>query len=195
MDSTDSEVVILGHSFVVKLQKYAHSEWENLKLDPSQVKVHFNGIPGGTFTEFRSKDFTKCLKASRIKYAICEIGGNDLDSKFRSETEVARSILSYAEFLHHGFGIEKVAVNQLLFRFKTRHISVPDYNKRVIEVNKAVKLAAKDASWLTYWKHKGLKNSTTYPYNDDGVHLNAFGMTKYVRSVRGAVLSMSGCRG
>ena len=46
MDSTDSEVVILGHSFVVKLQKYAHSEWENLKLDPSQVfrEVHLRNF-------------------------------------------------------------------------------------------------------------------------------------------------------
>ena len=51
MNSTDSEVVILGHSFVVKLQRYAHSEWENLKLDPSQVMLYFNG-KGGTFKEF-----------------------------------------------------------------------------------------------------------------------------------------------
>ena len=38
MNSSDSEVVILGHSFVVKLQRYPHSEWENLKLGPSQVR-------------------------------------------------------------------------------------------------------------------------------------------------------------
>ena len=122
MSSNASEVVVLGHSFIEKLEMYAHSEWENLNVDPSRVIVHFKGVSGGTFRQFCSKELTEFLKSPSFKYVICQIGGNDLDSTFRSETTVSTSILSYAEFLHYGFDIEQVTVNQLLFRGKTRLI-------------------------------------------------------------------------
>ena len=111
MSSNASEVVVLGHSFIENLEMYAHSEWENLNVYPSRVIVHFKGVSGGTFEQFCSKEFTECLKSPSVKYVICQIGGNDLDSTFRSETTVSTSILSYAEFLHYGFDIEQVTVN------------------------------------------------------------------------------------
>ena len=90
---------------------------------------------------------------------ICQIhvGGNDLNSTFRSETTVSTSILSYAEFLHYGFDIEQVSVNQLLFRGKTRYIPICEFNRRVLEVNKTLKQAARHLPWLIYLKYKGLK--------------------------------------
>ena len=111
MSSNASEVVVLGHSFIEKLEMYAHSEWENLNIDSSRVIVHFKDVSGGTFRQFCSKEFTECLKSPSFKYVICQIGGNDLDSTFRSETTVFMSILSYAEFLHYGFAIEHVTVS------------------------------------------------------------------------------------
>ena len=155
--ATEEQVVVLGHSFVEKLNGYAHSEWENLNIDIFKATVHFKSVSGGTFRHFCSKQFTDCLKPAKVKYVVCEIGGNDLDSKLRSETDVSTSILSYAAFLHHGFDIEHVTINQLLFRGKTRHIPVSEYNRRVVEVNKVLKQEAKSCPWLTYWKHKGLK--------------------------------------
>ena len=66
-----------------------HSEWENLNVDPSRVIVHFKGVSGGTFRQFCSKEFTECPKSPSVKYVICQIGGDDLDSTFRSETTVS----------------------------------------------------------------------------------------------------------
>ena len=98
MSSNASEVVVLWHSFIEKLEMDEHSEWDNLNVDPSRVIVHFKGVSGGTFRHFCSKGSTECLKSPSLKYVICQIGGNDLDSSFRSETTVSTSILSYAEF-------------------------------------------------------------------------------------------------
>ena len=92
MSSSASEVVVLGHSFIEKLEMYVHSEWENLNVDSSRVIVHFKGVSGGTFRQFCSKEFTECLKSPNVKYVICQKGGNDLDLTFRSETTVSMSI-------------------------------------------------------------------------------------------------------
>ena len=62
MSSNASEVVVLGHSFIERLEMYAHLEWENLNVDPSRVIVHFKGVYGGNFRQFCSKELTDCLK-------------------------------------------------------------------------------------------------------------------------------------
>ena len=147
MSSNAAEVVVLGHSFIEKLEIYAHSEWDNLNVDPSRVIVYFKCVSGGTFGQFCSKEFTECLKSHNVKYVLCQIDGNDLDLTFRSETTVSTSILSYAEFLHYGFDIEQVTVNQLLFWGKTRHIPICEFNRRVVEVNKTLNQAARH-SWV-----------------------------------------------
>ena len=54
-------------------------------------------------------------------------------------------------------------------------------------MNTTLKHAARHLPWLIYWKPKKLKNGNVDPYRNDKVHLNGFGMEKYVRSVRGAV--------
>ena len=78
--ATEVNVVVLGHSFNGKLNGYTHSEWENLHIDISKVTVHCKSGSGGTFRHFCSKQFTDCLKPSNVRYVVCEIGGNDLDS-------------------------------------------------------------------------------------------------------------------
>ena len=79
---------------------------------------------------------------------------------------------------------------QLLFRERARNITVQEYQDRVINVNRRLKSAAADRSWLTYWKHKCLKNCSISPLSYDLVHLYDFGMQRYIRSVRGAVLAV-----
>lgn len=76
----------------------------------------------------------------------------------------------------------------LMQTFSTRNIAVSEYNSKVIYLNRKLKEAASELPRLRYWKHKGLKHCAVYPYWNDGVHLNAFGMQRYMRSVRGAVL-------
>ena len=103
---------------------------------------YFKGVSVGTFRQFCFKEFTECLKSPDVKYVICKIGGNDLDS-----TTVSTSILSLAELLHYGFDVEQVTVNQLLFWGRTRHIPICEFNRRVVEVNKTLNQAARH-SWV-----------------------------------------------
>ena len=66
-------------------------------------------------------------------------------------------MVSHDEFLHYGFDMEQVTVNQLLFLGKTRHIPICEFDRRVVEVNKTLKQAARHLPWLISWKPKGLK--------------------------------------
>ena len=187
------ELAILGHSFVNKLETFAQRDWQNLNIDPSKVVVSYNGISGGTFKDFRKKEYTNCLKSENVKNVICQMGGNDLDSASTDADQVASCILAYAEYIKEGFNLDNVVILQLLFRGKTRHVDVDDYNDSVIEVNKSLKESASHKPWLTYWTHKGLKQCAIDPYNHDRVHLNDFGMLRYIHSVRGAALYLLRC--
>ena len=102
---------------------------------------------------FCSKEFTECIELPNVKYVICQIGGNDLDMKFRSKTNVFTSILLYADFFNHGLDNENVTVNQMLLPGKTRHIPVYEFNRKTLKQLQAVK----HLLLLIYWKHKARK--------------------------------------
>ena len=59
-----------------------------------------------------------------------------------------------------------------------------------MSVNRRLKSAVVERPWLTYWKHKGLKNCSISPLSSELVHLNDVGMQCYIRSVRGAVVAV-----
>lgn len=181
-------VAIMGHSFVNRLRSCAKEEWGNLRIDPESAVIQFFGCSGGTLRQFQSAQFMRNVLNCNPKHLICQIGDNDLDCANKSEEEILCSMLSYVNFLHYAYNFERIVLMQLLFRQKTRNIAVSEYNSRVIYLNKRLKEAASELPWLRYWKHKGLKHCAVYPYCNDGVHLNAFGMQRYMRSVRGAVL-------
>ena len=56
-----------GNSFVNKLETFAQRDWQNSNIDPSKVVVSYNGISGGTFKDFRKKEYTNCLKSENLK--------------------------------------------------------------------------------------------------------------------------------
>ena len=184
-----ASVAIIGHSFIKRLASKLEHQWENLKIDTDRAQIYCFGRSGGTVRHFLATEFMSKVLAFSPAYAICQVGDNDLDSD-KTVDEIVASILAYIEFLHHGYNFKKVIFMQLLFRKRTRVITVPEYQDRVISVNRRLKLAAADRPWLTYWKHKGLKNCAVSPLSSDLVHLNDFGMQHYIRSVRGAVLTI-----
>jgi hypothetical protein len=63
---------------------------------------------------------------------------------------------------------------------------VEEYNDRVIHANRSLKLHTADAGIL-YWKLNGFTNSKDNVFSD-GVHLNAVGLNKYFREIRGILL-------
>lgn len=183
------QIAVIGHSFINRLESAAHLEWDNLKIDYNKVVINFFGRSGGTLRHFRTAEFMQDIKHRHIKYVLCQIGENDLDD-IKSEDDIVAGLLSYAKFLYHGYDLERIVFMQLLCRGKTRHIPVAQFNEKVISVNKKLKQAACEFPWLGYWKHKGLKQCIVTPYCRDELHLNEFGMQRYIRSVRGAVLSV-----
>ena len=78
--ATEVNVVVFGHSFNGKLNGCAHSQWANLNINIFKATVHCKSVSGGTFRHFCSKQFTEFLKPSNVRYVVCEIGGNNLDS-------------------------------------------------------------------------------------------------------------------
>lgn len=182
-------VAIIGHSFINRLSRKLEYQWENLKIDTEKARIFCFGRSGGTVTHFLSNEFMSKVMSYSPAYAICQVGDNDLDSH-KAVDEIFASILAFLEYLHYGYGLTKVVFMQLLFRDRTRNITVQEYQDRIISVNRRLKSAAADRPWLIYWKHKGLKNCSVSPLSSDLVHLNDFGMQRYIRSVRGAVLTV-----
>ena len=179
-------VAIIGHSFINSKLEY---QWENLKIDSDKAQIFCFGRSGGTVRHYTSTEFMSKVMSYSPAYAICQVGDNDLDS-LKTVDEIFASILAFLEYLHYGYGLTKEIFMQLLFRERTRNITVQENQDRVISVNRRLKSAAVDRPWLTYCKHKGLKNCSISPLSSELVHLNDFGMQRYIRSVRGAVLAV-----
>ena len=184
-------VLILGHSFVRRLEEFSQSEpeWLNLGFDVTKIDVSFIGIGGGTI-----RGGTKCIINKGHMTAIhniqphivyLQIGGNDLCDFDCKSLTLSQDIMSYAEFLLQGYGVQHVVVGQLLPRFSRR--CPADYNYKVCQVNnELIKLCA-SASNVTFWHHRGFWNDAQSLIGNDGVHLNQRGLLKYSKSVRAGV--------
>lgn len=184
---------LLGHSFIRRLKEEvlrSGSRWENLNLRASEVEVNYLGKGGGKVRDITSRLFSEHLSLERPDAVVLQIGGNDVDGLGADPIRIARDIITVAEWMIVGFGVKHVTIMQLLFRKITRQIPLQRYNDMVCLVNSELKARLAERSDIHYHKHRGLKRSVTNIYLPDGVHLNRqYGVPKYVRSVRGAVIA------
>lgn len=190
------DVVVIGSSHVKRLQSYMQSkpELKNFNLNNVNVKTHLYGISGGNITNSRDvkklNSFINTVGASP-KCLIIQIGGNDMDSLDITPQEVIFKLIAMAQVWKVRYNFKQVFVCQLLPREVTRVVQPSQYNENVREANKLLKaeLSRAPNSAITYWKIKGVKKSMDSNYVD-GVHFNwQFGMPKYFRNIRGAILT------
>lgn len=189
--STARRVLILGHSFVRRLEDFSQSEegWLNLGFDVTDIDLSFIGIGGGTI-----RRGTKCIVNKGHMDAInviqphaiyLQIGGNDLSNYDCKPATLSKDIMAYADFLLQGYGVQHVIIGQLLPRFSRRCPS--DYNQKVIEVNSELIRLCSQSCDVSFWHHRGFWKDTRLLIDRDGVHLNKRGLLKYAKSVRASI--------
>ena len=189
-----AEVVVFGHSFIRRLERYSNGPngWLNLGFDQSDLNLRFLGMSGGTLRRGRkcilSAPFLRKLDSYHPRVVFIQAGGNDLSSKDCCPYELARDLVSAAEYLITGHGVRHVIIGQLLRRFSAR--CPPDYNVKVVEVNDhAKRMVARSSACnnISFWHHRGFWRDTGVLLDADGTHPNSTGMRKYARSVRAAI--------
>lgn len=194
---------VLGHSFVKRLGDYTRDGedlWKNLRLNNDEFDIEFVGLGGSNVHTVQQK----LGEISRFspQLVFMQIGSNDLCKANCEPERLARHIISLANLLCEGYGVQRVVIGQILRRQPPsgRHVhkfwahmevSLEEYNLCVIKTNSILENSldqCQDYSNMTYWRHRGFWNQDRNMLSDDGVHLNAAGLHKYAYSVRKALL-------
>lgn len=184
------QALVLGHSFIARLERYAldlHGQ-ANLGLDRDYVTFH--GLPGAQICRIRSA--LKRIFAGNRYDAVClQIGGNDLSSHSANADRVADGIIELATCLLARFGVRVVYVCALFERAKTRlhkgDVSVAIYNERVARVNALLSSRLHAEPFIVFWSHcRSIWNEHAL-LSADGVHFKH--MKPYHRSIKSCVLN------
>jgi hypothetical protein len=193
-DNNNTEVVLLGHSFIRRLCAFMNkfAGFKNLRLNQWLINVVCRAKGGLTIPRLiheRPDLFTFNFNGDSRSIVYLQLGGNDLSSS--SGVDVAKEVFSFANFLHHGLHCKVVIIGQLLWRDPSKsHRVDQDYNNRVVAANTTLLNYCNNMEAcpnVIFWRHHGFWQDLSF-ICDDGVHLNDDGMEKYFRSVRSAVL-------
>ncbi|XP_062593187.1 uncharacterized protein LOC134254668 [Saccostrea cucullata] len=184
-------VVIIGHSFIRRLQDFIarNTENDNLRLYSHLFDVQFLSEGGLTVDRMaRGPKFTTFDPPPQIVFL--QIGGNDLDNTHLAAETLVRKIQSYVNYLVLGCGVRHVVIGQILRRNRRG-----DYNSRVVEANCCLKNWASSLDNITFHHHHGFWKDLSF-LSADGVHIrcsrtDSSQMRKYLQSVKRAVLRAS----
>ena len=182
-------ILVLGHSYVRRLEDFTYKckQWDvtpNFNMHEGQVEVDFYGVGGATVHKITSH--LHVAGAKQYVGAVLQLGGNDL-CKDRDHERIASALVAVAQYIQYTYGIPKVVICQLLRRTV---LPYPEYNEQVGMVNDSLQNKVGDCAGLSLWKHRGFWNSAVGLQHEDGVHLNGYGLYKYYKSVKGAILQV-----
>ena len=183
--------LILGHSYIHRLNAYLHSP-KNTNLLSNTANHNITCIgEGGAFFDGRKYNCLRHkgnlhLSSTNTQILIVALGTNDLDRGMAPDKVAWRLYLMAAglQIEHH---IRYVFIEQILYRDP---VKFPDFNWRADAANEKVQHLVTNLSntRVRYWEHRNFKNPRRPLICGDGVHLNQVGMAKYWRSLRGAIL-------
>ena len=183
-ETQPTRVLILGHSFIHRLQsfivsRYSLSFLSNLQLSKN-LHIRWQGIGGRTVSKVVKYDLG-VVGSFAPEIVIVQLGSNDLTSMSAAKTGSA--IEDLARLLFECYGVKLVCVRQTIFRRDS-----PSFNKQVKLLTQYLKVVLEPLPYVIYWRHRGFWNCKTRFFARDGVHLNSLGQYKFFRSLRGAVL-------
>ena len=199
MAGTVPNVLILGHSFVKRLQRDMISNFDarvdaNFKLHGSAI-VHLHGIGGRTVTKLRSFDLHAVTSVSP-DVVILEIGTNDLS--LEPPEVVGSAIQELVQFLLDHFPVRVVGVCHVIPHgiSEMSHIPASLFAQRAHILNRYVSVVLEDIPNVFCWCHKTFSHPAKNFFLADGVHLNPFGPISFVSKLSGRhferlVLSLS----
>ena len=181
-------VLILGSSFVTRLEDHLEISWRNLGLDPVRFSVKCLGKRGASVKTLTSRGISSRIAAIAPDFIFIQAGANDADTDSGVDPKVAQQLFSVAEWLIAGFGVRRVAIMQLLHRSRTRHVGVHRFNETIDVINEQLKQLCHSNNACFYWRHKGMKEGLNGCLSPDGVHMNQAGLRKFCLSLREAIL-------
>ena len=182
---TKPRVLILGHSFVRRLQTFMSRSTIDQKLSLSDTAdVRLYGVGGRTVSKVLEFDLG-VVDSFKPDVVILQLGSNDLVD-LAPET-VGSSLEELVHLLHTKFAVKLIGVCQTLKRVPPS-LRVPDFNTRVVKLSTYLKVVLEPLDFCFYWKHIGFWRSQSTLFLPDGVHLNELGSLRYYRSLRGAEL-------
>ena len=177
-------VLVLGHSFVQRLQEFAAQTRSggiyDLNLELSRVcSVVFHGIGGRTVDKY---DLAK-IRSTAPNIVILELGSNDLWDKDSDHESIALSIIALAELLRTDLKLRFVVVCEVIAQLMEPFCG---YNQKAAQTNGHLKESLCETPETKCWQHRGLiQPSNNAVYAPDGIHLNSMGNKALIR---GAIL-------
>jgi lysophospholipase L1-like esterase len=190
-----TKVVIIGHSFIRRLENYveASDTRGNLGLSNNRFQVSFVHRSGMLLTDL--DHYVQELKALCPDAVLIDVGGNDLDNNRRPVSELVQHLAQFCKMLKQTCGIKVVVVLEVPFRRRVcrgNWESVEALNRAISVFNSECKAfcgaRGNRQSHTRFCHHVGMVVDWPKYLLPDGVHLNALGMSKYYKSVQSTVI-------
>ena len=201
-----ANIIVLGDSFVNRLESSLSYDFvrspaskimcmneyarDALKCPLEVNRVYFHGSSGAGLTSHVNKTYTiphDYLMMLRPKYAILEIGGNDVDSTAPVDLIVSNRIRLATQILSD-YDVYAVSLSTITPRDTPRHLSPDQFREKALEVN--IKTNKQSTPPIYFHKHVGFWRdesgtpTDTTCFSTDGVHPNTpEGIHKYRKSI------------
>ena len=187
-------VAVLGHSFVKRADgAQKHSPLQNLGLPAFSHNVLFNGRGGAHIKDIPG--LYQQIQHTQPKLILLDIGTNDLfNQPLVSPAVIAGQLHKVARQLAKQTSALVVLVQALPRTPQGRFGAPQSFNQRVQLFNKTLSYLSHpsqgSSSSVKTWYLRGIP-SKVEEYVQDGCHLNARGMHKYLKSLRRVVIKYS----
>ena len=187
MEAKDYRLLLIGSSYVKRLQEYIHVNKGWPAFWVRGAHVDFLGQSGGRVDSVRTMvQETMETKKGVFDMGCLVLGGNDLCMASASPEVVAKGLIDLAQTLIVEYGLKKVIICEIIHR-KTQHsrmeIPLAEFNLKVEQLNAILQENLKIDGNICFWLHKP---DVTYDksYHADGTHFSSFGQGKFLSSLR-----------
>lgn len=139
MQAPKSHILVLGHSFIRRLQDAINSDsFPNLvtNFGLSQCEVHFVTMGGWTISDYRRfvAQVQSALPRVRFQAAIIQLGGNDLCHVTCRPLELASKMEDFCQWLKNELGIQSIHICDICSRPNPRGVSPSEYEEKRLAV-------------------------------------------------------------
>ena len=156
-------------------------------LDKANCRLRCLGRRGATLRTIRA--MSPLIAAQSPEIVVMHVSGNDIDCRSGSPPQaVGMAVFCFAKTLI-AMGVKRVVISQVIRRDSWRHFSLEVGNARTACINEFLLAACGGDDNIVFWQHRRLWNSQRPVFRADGVHLSNVGNLRFLRSIRGAIIT------